>query len=95
VKVGTGVGVRVEVGDGMKVDVGISVDVGVEVAGANPGREHAWMESTSTNMVKSSFFMERNIHGRERGVKERTAVSIYQESHPIREREIHSIQVSN
>jgi hypothetical protein len=79
VEVGTGVVILVEVGDGVEVDVGIGVDVGVGVAGANPGSVHAWMESTSINMGKTSFFMERTIHGRERGVKERTGVNFFED----------------
>jgi hypothetical protein len=59
-----GVGVLVEVAVGVGVEVGMGVEVGVRVAGAKPGRLQAWRRSTSINMVKSSFFMERTIHGR-------------------------------
>jgi hypothetical protein len=48
----------------------------VEVGGANPGKEQAWIESINANIIRSSFFMERTIHGRGRGVKERTVISL-------------------
>jgi len=64
VEVGMGVGVLVEVAVGVNVEVGIGVDVGVRVTGAKPGRLQAWSRSTSIDMVKSSFFMKRTIHGR-------------------------------
>ncbi|OGO25849.1 MAG: hypothetical protein A2136_09975 [Chloroflexi bacterium RBG_16_54_11] len=63
-----GVGVGVAVGESVGLDVDVCVGVGVE--GERPGRLHARMESPSRIRARRSFFMEINIHGRGRGVKE-------------------------
>ena len=77
-KVGVGivVGVLVEVavGEGVNVEGGRDGGVAGGGLGDKTGRLQAMMEIVSSRIGGSSFFMERTIHGRERGVKERTAV---------------------
>jgi hypothetical protein len=62
--------VAVGVGGGVWVDVGDGVSVSVGVAGERAGSEQAWSESTSTSMVRNSFFMKKTILGRGSDVKE-------------------------
>ena len=68
-KVGAGVGVSVVVGEGVSVSLGYAVGVLVGLAGDRPGRVQAWRMSTSAKMERINFFMQRTIHGSERGVK--------------------------
>jgi hypothetical protein len=62
--------VAVDVGEGICVDVGDGVRVSVGVAGDRAGSEQAWIDRTSTSMVRNSFFMKKTILGRGSDVKE-------------------------
>ena len=59
------------------MEVGRVVGVAVGALGDKTGRLQAMMEIVSSRIGGSSFFMERTIHGRERGVKERAPVCHY------------------
>jgi hypothetical protein len=64
-----GVGVVVGVGVGVEVEVWGIVLVGVGIEGDNPGRLQACTVSNKTNNGMQSFFMEKTIPARMRGVK--------------------------
>jgi hypothetical protein len=70
-----GVLVGVMVGDGMSVSVGTVEGVAVVAAGNIDGRLQARADNTSRMAMDKSFFMQRTIHARGRGVKEGAAVS--------------------